>query len=112
MSYRRNNQYGNRAGEKEIDEIKPIIEFTTMNQETKDFCIAKAKEAMRSVGDSTLNYYKKLSKKLKLDLEADKNETWNVVVGSDYGAYIAFEKAHLIYFRMNELYFLIFRFGA
>ena len=112
MSYRRNNQYGIRVGEKEIDEIKPVIEFSTMNNESKEMCISKAKDAMRAVGDSNINYYKKLAKKLKLDLEAEKNETWNVVVGSDYGAYLAFEKAYLIYFRLNELYFLIFRFGA
>ena len=112
MSYRRNQQYGMRPGEKEIDEIKPVIEFCTMNTETKDICITKAKDAMRAVGDSNINYYKKLAKKLKMDLEAEKNETWNVIVGTDYGAYLAFEKAYLIYFRMNELYFLIFRFGA
>jgi plasmid maintenance system killer protein len=101
-----------RPGEKEIDEIKPVIEFSTMNSDMKELCITKAKDAMRAVGDTNINFYKKLAKKLKMDLEAEKNETWNVVVGTDYGAYIAFEKAYFIYFRMNELYFLIFRFGA
>jgi hypothetical protein len=112
MSYRRNNQFAVRIGEKEIDEIKPVIEFSTMNQEMKESCIGKAKEAMRIVGDTKMNYYKKLAKTIKMDLETDRNETWNVVVGTDYGAYLAFEKAFLIYFRLNELYFLIFRFGT
>ena len=112
MSYRRNNQYGVRPGEIEVDDIKPVIEFCTMTHDMRDSCIMKTKEAMKVVGDSNLNYYKKLAKKIKLDLEADKNETWNVIVGTDYGAFIAFEKAHMVYFRLNELYFLIFRFGA
>ena len=112
MALRGKNQYGIRVGEKEIDDIKPVVEFFTMTSEMRDLCISKTKDAMRSVVDGNLNYFKKLAKKIKLDLEADKNETWNVIVGTEYGAYLAFEKAFLIYFRLNELYFLIFRFGA
>jgi hypothetical protein len=48
---------------------------------------------------------------IKKTLEEGNDETWNVIVGTDYGAYGSFEKAHLIYFRLNEIYFLIFRFG-
>lgn len=112
MAYRKKDLYGVRVGEREIDEIKPVIEFSTMNQEMKEMCISKAKEAIRTVTDSNISYYKKLAKKIKLDLEAEKNETWNCIVGTDFGAYLAFEKAYLIYFRLNEMYFLIFRFGA
>jgi hypothetical protein len=109
---RSKNQGAARMGDKEIEEIKVIVEFCSMSQETKDICISKTKEAMRYIGDGNLNYFKKLAKKIKHDLEQDKDETWNVIVGTDYGAYLAFEKAYLIYFRLNELYFLIFRFGA
>jgi hypothetical protein len=109
---RSKNQGAARIGEKEIDDIKVVIEFCTMTQESKDLCISKTKEAMRYIGDGNLNYFKKLAKKIKEDLEQDKDETWNVIVGTDYGAYLAFEKAYLIYFRLNEIYFLIFRFGA
>jgi hypothetical protein len=106
------NQYGIKVGEREIDDIKPVVEFCTMTSEMRDLCIAKTKDSLRGIGNGNLNYFKKLAKKIKLDLEADKNETWNVVVGTEYGAYLAFEKAFLVYFRLNELYFLIFRFGA
>jgi surfactin synthase thioesterase subunit len=112
MSYRKNNQFGTKLGEKDIDDIKPVIEFATMSSEMKELCITKAKDAMRAIGDSNLNYFKKIAKKIKNDLEAEKNENWNVIVGTEYGAYMAFEKAYLVYFRLNELYFLIFRFGA
>jgi hypothetical protein len=45
-------------------------------------------------------------------LEVDKGETWNVIVGTDFGAYVSFEKYNMLYFRLNEVYFLFFRFGA
>lgn len=111
-SIKSKTQQNARVIEKELDDMKLVIEFCTMNQENSLMCINKTKDAMRSIGDGNMNYFKKLAKKIKLDLEADKTETWNVIVGTDYGAYLAFEKAYLIYFRLNELYFLIFRFGS
>jgi len=53
-----------------------------------------------------------LAKLVKKALEEGTDETWNVIVGIDFGAYCSFDKAYLIYFRLNEIYFLIFRFGA
>jgi hypothetical protein len=104
--------YNARPGEKEVDEIKPVVEFCTMNKEMKELCISKVKDAMRPNVDSNISYFQTLAKKIKTDLEADKNDTWNCVVGTDFGAYLAFEKSYLIYLKMNEIYFLIFRFGA
>ena len=52
-----------------------------------------------------------MAKKIKLSLESEKKEIWNVVVGSDFGAWVSFDKTEMIYFRMDEIYFLIFRFG-
>ena len=53
-----------------------------------------------------------MAKLVKKALEEGTDETWNVIVGIDFGAYCSFDKANLIYFRLNEIYFLIFRFGA
>jgi len=113
MSEMANRIVFGKIGEKDYDEIKPVIEFSTMNQEAKELCISVSKSALKSTPDSHISYYKKLSKKIKLELEKiEKGQIWNCVVGSDYGAFISFEKANLIYFRINEIYFLIFRFGA
>ena len=62
--------------------------------------------------ESNISYFKNLAKLVKKALEDGVDETWNVVVGTDFGAFCSFEKTHLIYFRLNEIYFLIFRFGA
>ena len=35
-----------RRGDKEIDEIKAVVEFCTMSKESKDDCIEKARDAM------------------------------------------------------------------
>ena len=35
-----------RRGDKEIDEIKAVVEFCTMSKEAKDDCIEKARDAM------------------------------------------------------------------
>ena len=35
-----------RRGDKEIDEIKAVVEFCTMSKEMKDDCIEKARDAM------------------------------------------------------------------
>lgn len=112
MDRRQKGQIGGRTFEKDISDVKPVIEFCTMSKEQRDECVEKAKEALQSLTDSNTAYYKKVAKMVKLALEEDKNETWNCVVGSDYGAYLSFDKAHLVYFRLNEIYFLIFRFGA
>lgn len=112
MDRRNKLPYGTRGGEKDLDEIKPVVEFSSMSNEMRDMCIEKAKDAMDSFKDANISYYKKLAKKIKTDLEIDKNETWNCIVGTDFGAFISFEKAYLVYFRLNELYFMIFRFGA
>jgi hypothetical protein len=100
-------------GEKEFDDKRLVIEFNTMSNDMKEIILNVTKKALQTVPDSHISYYKKLSKRMKLDLETTENkQIWNVVVGSEYGAFIAFEKANLIYFRFNEIYFLVFRFGA
>jgi hypothetical protein len=106
-------------GEKDIDEIVPVIESAHMPADMKETCIKIAKEELskyffkiENVSDQNINFYKKLSKKIKTALEADKGETWNVIVGTDFGAYCAFEKNNMIYFKLNEVYFLFFRFGS
>jgi len=38
--------YGGNKGERDIDDIVPIIEFSNISNENKDMCIKKAKEAM------------------------------------------------------------------
>lgn len=59
-----------------------------------------------------MNYYKILAKKLKMELEEGTDNIWNVVVGSDFGAWISFDKYNVLYCRVKEKYFLIFRFGG
>ena len=66
-----------RIGEKDYDEIKPVIEFNTMNQELKDFCISVAKNALKTTSDSHISYYKKLAKKIKLELERKRITTFS-----------------------------------
>ena len=113
MSEHANRIVFGKIGEKDYDDVKPNVEFSTMNQEAKELCISITKNALKTTPDSHISYYKKLAKKIKFDLEKnDKGQIWNCVVGSDYGAFISFEKANMIYFRINEIYFLIFRFGA
>lgn len=48
---------------------------------------------------------------IKTNIEYDKQGVWNVVVGSDFGSYISYEKSYLLFFRIKEIHFLIFRFG-
>jgi hypothetical protein len=100
-----------RRGDKEIDEIKVEIEFCNMNPELKSKCIEKTRDAMKTTLENNFSYFKILAKKIKLSLEEGNEEIWNVVVGSDFGAWISFDKSNMLYFRMDEIYFMIFRFG-
>ncbi len=59
-----------------------------------------------------INYFKKVAKRIKKSLEAERAETWNVIIGTDFGSFCSFEKYNVIYFRLNEIYFLMFRFGS
>ena len=38
-----------RRGDKEIDEIKAVVEFCTMSKESKDDCIEKARDALSNL---------------------------------------------------------------
>ena len=109
-----------RMEDNEIDDIIPVIEFNNMSHEFKDFAVKTAKDAISnnfrfkylgSITDSNINIYKKLAKKCKALLETERAGTWNCIVGPDFGSYISYEKANLIFFRLNELYFLFFKFG-
>ena len=112
-----------RRGDKEIDEIKIEIEFCNMNPELKSKCIEKTRDAMKTTLENNFSYFKILAlennfsyfkilaKKIKLSLEEGNEEIWNVVVGSDFGAWISFDKSNMLFFRMDEIYFMIFRFG-
>ena len=100
-----------RRGDKEIDDIKAVIEFCTMSPELKSECIEKTRDAMRTTIENNSSYFKNLAKKIKVGLENEHKEIWNVIVGTDYGAWINFDKTNCLYFRMDEIYFLIFRFG-
>ena len=100
-----------RRGDKEIDEIKVEIEFCNMNPELKSKCIEKTRDAMKTTLENNFSYFKILAKKIKLSLEEGNEEIWNVVVGSDFGAWISFDKSNMLFFRMDEIYFMIFRFG-
>ena len=46
-----------------------------------------------------------------MNMDSDTGEIWNVIVFTDFGALINFDKAYMIFLRMYELYFLIYRFG-
>ena len=100
-----------KRGDKEIDEIKAIIEFCTMSPDLRNNCIEKTRDAMKTTLENNFSYFKTLAKKIKLSLEEGNEEIWNVIVGTDFGAWISFDKSNMLYFRMDEIYFMIFRFG-
>ena len=62
--------------------------------------------------ENNTDYYKKLAKRIKLGLEEGTDDIWNVIVGSDFGAWVCFDKNNALYCRVQEKYFLIFRFGG
>ncbi len=44
-------------------------------------------------------------------LDNEKQGIWNVIVGSEYGSFISYDKGYLIFFRIREINVLIFRYG-
>ena len=46
-----------------------------------------------------------------MNMDSNTGEIWNVIVGTDFGAWINFDKACMLFLTMDELYFLIYRFG-
>lgn len=62
--------------------------------------------------ENNTKFYKSLAKKIKFALEENNEDIWNVVIGSDFGAWISFDKTYVLYCRVQEKYFLIFRFGG
>ena len=58
-----------RRGDKEIDDIKAVIEFCTMSPELQNECIEKTRDAMRTTIENNSSYFKNLAKKIKVGLE-------------------------------------------
>ena len=58
-----------------------------------------------------INIFKNIAEELKTDLETNLSGVWNIIVGTDFGSYISYDKGHLIFFNIKEINFLIFRFG-
>ena len=71
---------------------------------------------LESTVENNVNFFKRLAKKIKIALEEDgkeeKEEVWNIIAGTDFGAWICFDKTYVIYFRLEDIYFLMFRFGT
>ncbi len=97
--------------ELDFEDIDPEIEYTNMSKDLTEFAIRVSKEAIKENSDNKFNNYIKIAKRIKLSLDNEKKGIWNVIVGSDYGSYISYDKAFLIFFRLKEIHFLIFRFG-
>ena len=46
-----------KRGDKEIDEIKAIIEFCTMSPELRNNCIEKTRDAMKTTLENNFSWY-------------------------------------------------------
>lgn len=40
-----------------------------------------------------------------------KKGIWNVIVGTNFGSYISYDKGNLMFFNIRDIHFLIFRYG-
>lgn len=56
--------------------------------------------------------FKNLAEDIKNNIEENFNGIWNVIIGTDFGSYISYDKGHVIFFNLKEIHFLIFRFGV
>lgn len=97
--------------ESPIDDIEPDIQYSNLTKENLEYIVKVSKEAIKSNSENSINNYIKIAKFVKTEVELEKKGVWNVIVGSDYGSYISYDKCYLVFFRIREVYFLVFRFG-
>lgn len=97
--------------ESPIDDIEPDIQYSNLTKENLEYIVKVSKEAIKSNSENSINNFIKIAKFVKTEVEFEKKGVWNVIVGSDYGSYISYDKCYLVFFRIREVYFLVFRFG-
>lgn len=95
----------------DLDDIEPEIEYSNMSKDIQEYVIKLSKDAMKANSENSINNYIKISKLIKTNLDNEKKGIWNVIVGSDYGSYLSYDKSFLLFYRIKEVYFLIFRYG-
>ena len=66
---------------------------------------------LETFSESSINNFIKVAKAIKTNLDNEKQGVWNVIVGSHFGSFISYDKSFLVFFRIKEIYFLIYRFG-
>jgi len=56
-------------------------------------------------------YFKDLAEFMKLAFDEKFGGTWHVIVGLHFGAFVSYESSCMIHFYINQLGFMIYKFG-
>ena len=61
--------------------------------------------------DGELKYYKDMAIYIKGELEAKLNDSWHVIVGTNFGSFVTYERECIILFWLEHIGFLLFKHG-
>ena len=91
-----------------VQELKPIIKATDMDQEDVDKVLQLVNEGLRS-SVKDLKQEKVLSRYLKSELDKSSGSGWNCIVGKNFGAHVIHQTKKYIFLQMRELSVLLWK---
>ena len=61
--------------------------------------------------DGELKYYKDMANQIKKALEEKLEDSWHVIVGTNFGSFVSYEQKCCILFWLEHIGFLLFKHG-
>ena len=105
-----NKEYG--LGPRGQRELKlPVVDFTDMKQEYKEYAFQICEEAFRKSMNEENIYFKHMAEHIKSNMDEKFGGSWHVCVGKDFGNYVTYESHTMLLFWINHIGFLIWKFG-
>jgi|TARA_B110000285_G_scaffold157578_1_gene175807 dynein light chain LC8-type len=61
--------------------------------------------------DSELKYFKDMAHFIKKEMEAKFEDSWHVIVGTNFGSFVSYEHKCICLFWLEHIGFLVFKHG-
>ncbi|CAD8200341.1 unnamed protein product (macronuclear) [Paramecium tetraurelia] len=90
---------------------KPVVTFCDMSQAQKEFAFETAEHAFKLSAKREKRYFKDIAEYIKNEFDNKFQGTWHVIVGLHFGSFVSYESQCMIHFYLNQLGFMIYKFG-
>jgi len=88
------------------------VVYTEMSEADQSSTIDTAMNALKTIDKSDkVVHHKDVAQIIKMELDATKRGTWNVIVGTSFGSFVTHETKTMSHFYIGNVGFLIWKYG-